>query len=105
MNVTVEVDISVRGAALGGLQRYVVIHPLEVKEGGQVPITTRNINFSAVTDFISMQHRGKYHHFSFFNFKGFISETYIFNLINKFGVNHWFIYNMNNKNQFHNKFD
>jgi hypothetical protein len=55
----VEVDISVSGAALGGLQRYVIVHPLEVKEGGQVSITSQNINFSAVSDFLSMQHRGQ----------------------------------------------
>lgn len=58
-NITVEIDISVSGAALGGLQRYVSIQGLTLKEGGQVPITAQNINFSAVTDFISMHHRGK----------------------------------------------
>lgn len=32
-NITVEIDISVSGAALGGLQRYVSIQGLTVKEG------------------------------------------------------------------------
>lgn len=58
-NISLEIDISVSGAALGGLQRYVSIQGLIVKEGGRVPITSQNINFSAVTDFISMHHRGK----------------------------------------------
>jgi len=59
-NVTLEVEISVSGAALGGLQRYVTIQPLSVNEGGQVSITSRNINITAVSEFISMQHRGQF---------------------------------------------
>jgi hypothetical protein len=51
-------DISVSGAALGGLQRYVSITPLSLKEGSQVSITNHNVNLSAVADFINIHHRG-----------------------------------------------
>lgn len=55
----VEIDVSVSGAALGGLQRYVSITPLVLKEGAQVAITNRYINLTAISDFISMHHRGE----------------------------------------------
>ena len=51
--------MSVSGAALGGLQRYVSITPLVLKEGAQVAITNRYINLTAISDFISMHHRGE----------------------------------------------
>jgi len=51
-------DISVSGAALGGLQRYVTLQPLSLKEGSQVSITNHNVNLSAVADFINIHHRG-----------------------------------------------
>ncbi|CAG7786715.1 unnamed protein product, partial [Allacma fusca] len=57
-NVTLEIDVSVSGAALGGLQRYVSIQPLMLKEGTQVTISSANVNLTAIKDFISMQQRG-----------------------------------------------
>jgi len=57
--IVVEVDISVSGAALGGLQRYVSVQPLELEEGGKASIEFSNLNFSAVSDFIALHQRGK----------------------------------------------
>lgn len=47
------------GAAVGGLDRYVGVVGVEVKEGGAVPITERNLNLSAVEEFIAAQHSGE----------------------------------------------
>ncbi|OXA39675.1 Chondroitin sulfate proteoglycan 4 [Folsomia candida] len=57
-NIWLDVDISVSGAAVGGLDRYVGVVGVEVKEGGAVPITERNLNLSAVEEFIAAQHSG-----------------------------------------------